>query len=313
MKRYIDRQILIAKLAALALLTLCIPQTQVRAQEMTEYVILFPSVGVALNQSLYLTLFNPNGPPVRAQVQVRHHGGMMVGFGDGSVRFVPEGVSESFEIKRSDILLPGEDRTGRIQLSVSISCARQTVSDAIDPLVASIEIIEVRDGTSNTILIGEAIPSAPSSGGGRDVLVGGSGQDTLMGFGTDDKLRVTLYNPQSSGPAHLPSRVKLFERYGSLIAQSPDLVIPPGEFRSFDIDRDALTLPGEPGTRRLQVRIRVETTTADPSSLTTDPRASGPLVGSFELIDNGTGRTTAHQNNLKQIGLAFHSHSDSRN
>jgi len=65
MKRYIARHILLAKLAALALSALCFLQAPVRAQE-TTYNVIFPSVGVASEQRLSLTLFNPNGVPVRA-------------------------------------------------------------------------------------------------------------------------------------------------------------------------------------------------------------------------------------------------------
>jgi hypothetical protein len=310
MKRYTARQVLTARLIALALVTLCLLQVPVRAQGMTAYIVIFPSVGFVPGQSLRLTVFNPNDAPVGVQARTHHSGGMVVGLGDGSVRFLKAGVSDSFDLRRSDILLPGEDGTGRIQLSVSISCVSQTDSRAMNPIIASLETVDVTDGTSNTFLIGEAIPSAPGGDGGLDVLIGGSTQDTLMGFVPGETLRVTLYNPQSSGTDYPPSRVKLFESGGSVIAQSPDLAIPPGTFRSVDFNREALTLAGEPGTSRLQVRVRVEA--ADPSSLPTGSGASGLLVASFELIDNITGRTTAHQNNLKQIGLASIGHYESR-
>ena len=133
-----------------------------------------------------------------------------------------------------------------------------------------------------------------------------------MGIAPRQTLRATLFNPQSSGLDNVPLRVKLFDANGSLIAQSQDTVIPPGEFRSFDFNRDGLSLPGERGTGRLHVRARLEVSTDDPSSFTTDPEASRPLVASFELIDNSTGQTTATcQNNLKQIGLAMHNINDS--
>jgi len=174
MKLYIARHILMAKLAALALSALCFLQAPVRAQGMTEYKVMFPSVGLAPGQSLRFTLFNPNGDPVRAQAQTHDAGGVLVGLADGSVR---AGAFLSFDFNRSDIPLPGELGTGRIQLRPSV---RLTFSETINPVVASMEIIEVRDGTSNTLFLGGVMPPVPGGGSGRDVLIGGSGNDILI-------------------------------------------------------------------------------------------------------------------------------------
>jgi prepilin-type processing-associated H-X9-DG protein len=291
MKRYIVRHILMAMLAALALGALCFLQAPVRAQEMTGYTVIFPSVGLAPGQILRLTLFNPNGRPVRAQAYA-HSGGANILLGDGSVRFLTAGVFQSFDFRRSDILLAGEEGTGRIQVRGSI---RLTFSEAINPVVASMEIISISDGTSNTILIGEVIPSVPSSGGGNDVLIGGAARDILMGLVPGQTLRVTLFNPLSSGSVAgsvagseaqgepISGHVKVFDGSGNLIAQSPEQVIPPGEFRSFDFNRNALPLRGEPGTNRAQARIK-------PFFKFESERLS-PVLASFEIVDAGTGRT----------------------
>jgi len=154
MKLYIARHILMAKLAALALSALCFLQAPVRAQEMTGYTAIFPSVGLAPVQNLRLTLYNPNGTPVRAQAYT-HSGGANILLGDGSVRFLTAGAFQSFDFRRSDILLAGEAGTGRIQLRASF---RLTFSEATKPFVASMEIIEVKDGTSNTVFVGETKP-----------------------------------------------------------------------------------------------------------------------------------------------------------
>jgi hypothetical protein len=306
MKRYIARHVLIARLAALALCVLCLLHAAARGQGMTGYIVVFPSIGLAPGESLRLTLFNPSGTPVRVQAQIHHAGGMLVGMGDGSVRLVQPGISHSFDFKRSDIRLPGEDSTGRLQLRASFYISLAEPGE-IGGLPVSMETVSISDGTSNTIFIGEAISSLPGSGGGNDVLVGGDARDILMGIVPGQTLRATLLNPRSSGADDMHSRVKLFDANGSVIAQSAELVIPPGEFRSFDFNRDALSLPGERGTGRLQVRARLEVSTVDPSSLTTDPGASRLLAASFELIDNSTGHTTLKcLNNLKQIGLASH-------
>jgi hypothetical protein len=281
MKRYIARHILMAKLAALALSALCFLQAPVRAQE-TTYNVIFPSVGLAHDQILSFTLFNPNGMPVRAQSYLAFPGftgGVRVASGD-----INGGAFRSFNIKRSDIPQVGEDGTGRIQLSLSV---RLSSSEAIKSVVASMETISISDGTSNTILVAEVITTAPSSGGGKDVLIGGDARDVLMGITPDHKLRVTILNPPASGseaPHTYPGgHVKVFSGVGGLLAQSPELVIPPGEFRSFDIGRNALSLPGEPGTNRAQVRIQ--------PSVNSESEWLSPVLASFEIVDNSTGKT----------------------
>jgi len=282
MKRSIARQVLIAKLAALALSAICFLQAPVRAQEMTGYTVMFPSVGLAPGQILRLTLFNPNGTPVRAQAYA-HSAGAHILLGDGSVRFLTAGPIQSFDFRRSDILLAGEAGTGRVQLRPSV---RLTFSEAINPVVASMEIIEVRDGTSNTVFVGEIIPSQ-GGGSGNDTLNSGFGNDIIMGIVPGQTLRVTLFNqPSSESEAQsepVGGHVKVFDGSGNLIAQSPEQVIPPGEFRSFDFNRGALPLPGEPGTNRAQVRIK-------PFYNFRSERLS-PVLASFEIVDDSTGKT----------------------
>jgi len=281
MKLYIARQVLIAKLAALTLSAICFLQAPVRAQEMTGYTVMFPSVGLAPGQSLRFTLFNPNGEPVRAQTKIHHAGGIQVCLADGSVR---SGAFHSFDFKRSDIPLAGEEGTGRIQLRGSI---RLTFSEAIHPVVVSMETISISDGTSNTIFSGEVIPPLPGGGSGNDTLNSGFGNDIMTGIVPGQKLRVTLFNPPSSESETqskpVNGHVKVFDGSGNLIAQSTELAIPPGEFRSFDFNRSALSIPGEPGTNRANVRIK-------PFYSFRSERLSQVLV-SFEIIDNRTGKT----------------------
>jgi hypothetical protein len=149
----------------------------------------------------------------------------------------------------------------------------------LDKLSVSMETISLPDGLSNTFLAGEKLPS-PSGRGRND------GNDIVMGIAPGQTLRVTLSNPPPAGSKArrkpIVGRVKFFDESGNLIAQTDESVIPPGEFRSFDLDRDALSLPGETGTGRLQTR----------GSWSLIPRhASGQVMASFELIDNLTGKT----------------------
>jgi hypothetical protein len=289
MKLYVERNLPIARLALLALCALCVPQTPVRAQGMTGYVVIFPSVGLAPDQSLRLTLFNRDGAPVRAQARMHHSGGILVGLGDGSVR---AGAFHSFVFKRSDMALSGESGTGRLQLSASFHVALGGPRKKIDKLSVSMETISNSDGQSNTLFVWEKMPS-PSGGSGNDSIKSGFGNDMMMGIVPGQTLRVTLSNPPSFGPEArrnpVIGRVKFFDGSGNLIAQSDESVIPPGEFRSFDLDRDALSLPGEMGTGRLQSRGSWSLIVQDAS--TRRANASGRVAASFESIDNLTGKT----------------------
>jgi hypothetical protein len=282
MKRRIARKLLIARLAALALITLCFSQAAVRAQGMTAVIVIFPSVGLAPGESLRLTLFNPAGEPVRVQARLHHTGGMLVGLTDGSVR---GGASRSFDFERGDIPLPGEEDTGRIQLSASFDIRVAERLGPIDPLAVSMETISISDGTSNTVLVGEI---TPSRSGEQTISLP---EGVLIGLVPGQRVRLTLTNPPSYGteagseakPSHVGGHVKVFDSIGNAVAQSDELVIPAGEFRSFDFNRDEIALPGEPGTHRVQARIK-------PFFSFSSGRLS-PVLVSFEVVDNSTGKT----------------------
>ena len=289
MKHFIVRIVWIVKLTALAL-AFCFLQPSIQAQGTPDYIVIFPSVGLAPGQKLRLTLFNPAGDPVRAQAQIHHSGGIIVGMGDGSVRLVRGGTFHSFDLNRSDILASGEEGTGRLQLRASCHIRMAQPWRRIDGLAVSMETIEIVDGTSNTILVGEVIHH-PVGGGGNDVLVGGDARDVLMGIVPGQTLRATIFNPPlfDAGDGSRPQdptangHVKIFDQSGILLAQSDNAVIQPGDFRSFDFDRDAFSSPGETGTLRQQVRV-------NPFFEFRSQRLSRVLA-SFEIVDNRTGKT----------------------
>jgi hypothetical protein len=176
----------------------------------------------------------------------------------------------------------------------------------VDEVAAMMEVIEESSGRTivadNDVLIG---------GTATDVLSPGFGNDIMIGIVPAQSLLVTLFNPPTTGP-EAPRRsivrVKIFDAESNLIAQSPDLLIPPGDSRSFRVDRDALPVPGEARTQRLQVRAHIEAITDDSSTIPIQTRSG--LIASVEVVDNSTGRTTVSANNLKQIGLAAHNLGD---
>jgi hypothetical protein len=97
---------------------------------------------------------------------------------------------------------------------------------------------------------------AQSPAGPNETTV--NGQTNLLGLIQGETLRFTAFNPTEtdSGRANEPIslQLKLYDQHGDVIAVSPKVVIPPGEFRSVDFNRDDLPLSGEPGTTRAQLR-----------------------------------------------------------
>jgi prepilin-type processing-associated H-X9-DG protein len=254
---------------------------------LTGYIVIFPSVGVVPGESLRLTLFNPEGEPVRARAGTGHPGTLNVVFADGSVR---GGSFRSFEIQHSDIPLPGEDGTGRIQLSPSFEIR---MTGPRKKLAVTMETVSISDGTSNTLMVGEVMPTRAGEETIRlpdDVIV-----DFMTGVVPRQTLRVTVSNPASfrseaasdaglaAQRASIRGHVKVFDDSGHVIAQSAESVIPAGESRSFDFNHDAFSSPREPGTNRRQVRIR-------PFFNFRSERLSR-VPASFELMDSSTGKT----------------------
>jgi len=86
------------------------------------------------------------------------------------------------------------------------------------------------------------------------------GQTALLGLGRGDMMRYTAFNPVTtkSGSPNEPIslRLRVFDAQGNVIAESPEVRIPPGEFRSVDFNHDELPIAGEPGTTRKQIRTQ---------------------------------------------------------
>jgi len=99
--------------------------------------------------------------------------------------------------------------------------------------------------------------------------------------------RFTVFNPNE--PSERERRevfvqVTLLDARGGAIAQSDEIAIPPGAFRSVDFKRDDLPVSGGRAQTRAQVRYKTFSIVAR-TQLTVWPT-------SIELIDDATGRTT---------------------
>src|SRR5262245_20059981 len=79
-----------------------------------------------------------------------------------------------------------------------------------------------------------------------------------LGLIQGETLRFTAFNPSETddGKANEPIslQLKLYDKNGTEIATSPKVVIPPGEFRWVEFNRDTLSISGEPGSTRAQFR-----------------------------------------------------------
>jgi hypothetical protein len=100
--------------------------------------------------------------------------------------------------------------------------------------------------------------------------------------------RFTVFNPNV--PSELERRmifvqVTLLDARGAVIAQSDEIAIPPGAFRSVDFKRADLPVAGERAQTRAQIRYRS-------FYLVDRTRAIGFPSTSIELIDDDTGHTT---------------------
>ncbi|HYV07912.1 MAG TPA: hypothetical protein VFB82_25190 [Blastocatellia bacterium] len=113
------------------------------------------------------------------------------------------------------------------------------------------------------------------------------GATALVGLARGQKLRFTAFNPSTteSHERNEPIRMQvlIYTGTGESIAESPAIVIPPGEFRFVDFDRDDLPVTGEPGTARAQLR------TIPLWGLRSHSRFN--VSTSLELVDDTTGST----------------------
>jgi hypothetical protein len=104
-------------------------------------------------------------------------------------------------------------------------------------------------------------------------------------------VRFSVFSPNEPSERERPMvfiRVILFDASGALIANSDEIAIPPGEFRSVDFNRDDLPVAADQVGGRLQTRAQVRYRFFS----IVDRTQFNVLPTSIELIDVGTGQTT---------------------
>ena len=139
---------------ALALLALCFSQVPAQAQktEQTRQITIVQDlgvVGIVPDQTLSITLSNPEDSGVTVQGHVKILDGTRVVFETPEVEIAP-GQFHSFEINRSDISSPGDPRTGRFRAAGRLLGIRKASVERskarIDKLPLSIEIVDNDSG-----------------------------------------------------------------------------------------------------------------------------------------------------------------------
>jgi hypothetical protein len=249
-------------------------------------------LSLAPGQTLRISVANPPeqaspGEPVTFTATIYTPNGGVIAR-SGEITVAP-GEFHSFDFKRADLPLAGEPGTGRLQVRSEIrrrffSGLPSRISQGRLP--GMFELVD--NGAGKTVAAtspGKPVQISNSSGIYQAVR-------GLLGLAPGQSLRASVANLNESGQRRLlRARIRLYGADGALIAQSDELIIPPGEFRSYDFHRSALPLAGEPGAGRLQVAVTylfkvdgVDGTAASVSA-------------TLELVDNSAGATSAVLNN----------------
>ena len=214
------------------------------------------------------------------------------------------GKSQSFVFDRDQIHLPGELGTGRLQVRLEATMSG-ILNDVgfmpalLDTFDDSAEIVDTLSGRTlasfkpkEIVVVGTPQP-LPVVGGNDSVWIDlGS---ATVGFVPEQALRVTVLNPFPPAPDGDGRRYKMLFAFtildteGRVVARTDDIELDPGEFQSFDVTSADLSIAGEAGTGRLQVRCEIERRFFHGIAARIP---QGKSVGVLELIQGNTGETT---------------------
>ena len=154
----ITRKALNAKLAALALLALCLVQPQASAQEEVSFVFHTISWGMARGQTTRFSVVNPNEPSERErrmvliQVMLFDASGAMIATSDEIA--IPPGEFRSVDFNRDDLSLAG-DLAGRVQTRAQVRYRSFHLVDRTRAIgfLPSIELIDNSTGRTTAVWV----------------------------------------------------------------------------------------------------------------------------------------------------------------
>jgi len=302
--------------AALTLLNLCSVHPKARADEGPFETIKFVygSMGIIRGQTLRyswslittmprsgnLNDTEPQVEPLRVQARLLGSDGSSIAQAETTT--ISAGQIQSLDFSRGRINVPGELDTGRLQarLEVEVTVRRPTwITDITFERAFNqsfVDVLEIIDDASGRTTV--------AKGGGKNALllddspgkeflnsksfqVISAGPDRLFGIASGQTVRFTTFIPKDPSTTEQMRQgssvqVTLFDASGAQIAQSDEILIPPGEFRSIDFNRDALPLLG-----RVQIRARIRH-----RFFSIVDRTQLNATTSIELLDTATGHTT---------------------
>jgi len=106
-----------------------------------------------------------------------------------------------------------------------------------------------------------------------------------IGIIPGQRLSYSLLNPNEEGSQPVRAQAYIYDSYGRLMSQTDPAELRPGQFHTFDFNRDDLPVAGEEGTGRLQVRAGIQVLLLDGSVRSVE----FPI--SVEVVNNRTGVT----------------------
>jgi hypothetical protein len=246
--------------------------------------------GVARGQTMRFTLFNPSEPDsvssLRAQVKLFDAQGRVID--ERAEVAIRPGEFRSFNFNRNDIPLAGEEGTGRLEVRGTILVMeRRDISEARNNQIPTlVELVDNNTGATTAALSSYSpmLVVAKNIVGDDQMITLAS--SVLGGVARGQTMRFTLFKPsEPDSVSSLRAQVKLFDTQGRVIAESAEVAIRPGEFRSFNFNRNEIPLAGEEGTGRLEVRGTIRVVEGRDIS-----EARGNQILTFvELVDNRTG------------------------
>ena len=308
-----SRRFLTLVFAALILLALCAAHAGARADEgPTETIkFVYGALGIVSGQTLryswsFITVMprsgnlndtEPEFEPLRVRARLLGADGSVIAQAETTT--AGPGQIQSLDFNRGRINEPGEFGTGRLQaqLEVAVTVRRPTwITDitferAFNKSFA--DVLEVIDDTNGRTTV--------AMGGGKNALVLNdtpgneflnpksfqvisAGPDRLFGIASGQTVRFTTFIPNDPATTDQTRQVTfvqvmLFDGSGAPIAQSDEIAVPSGEFRSTDFNL--------PLTGRVQIRARVRV-----RFFSIIDRTPLNATTSIELLDTATGRTT---------------------